>query len=191
MRSLTYYVGATLDGYIAGPQGEADHFPVSEDHVGHMTTAYPEVLPTHVRRALGVDDRPNQRFDTVIMGRGTYEPALALDVTDPYAHLRTYVATSDPELTRGDAAVTAVADPLACVRALKAEDSELGIWLAGGGRLAGALADEIDEIVLKLYPVLSATGVPTVSGAFSPAAFTLVDRVGFDSGCTVLTFTRA
>lgn len=186
MRSLTYYVGATVDGYIAGPAGEVDHFPVSDDHVAHMIENYPEVLPTHARRALGVDDQPNRRFDTVVMGRGTYQPALEIDITDPYAHLRTYLASSDPTVSRQDPRVTVTSEMRSTVRALKAEEGELGIWLAGGGHLAGELAEEIDELIVKVYPVVTGAGIRAVDGRFARHQFELVDVQRFSSGCVAL-----
>ena len=189
MRPLTYYVGTSLDGRIAGPEGEVDVYPLSDDHLEHMTAEYPEVLPTHARRRLGIDDAGNRRFDTVVMGSGTYQPALEIGVTDPYEHLRTYVASTRDDLPQ-DPAVTIVADPLALVRQLKAEDDASAIWLAGGGRIAATLVDEIDQLILKVYPVLLGDGVPVLAGAFSPRAFTLVASASFASGCTVLTYER-
>jgi dihydrofolate reductase len=50
-------------------------------------------------------------------------------------------------------------DPVARVRALKDEPGA-GLWLVGGGSLAGALYDEIDELVLKVAPITIGAGVP-------------------------------
>lgn len=189
MRDLTYYIGTSLDGYIAGPGGEADDYPVSEDHVEHMVRERPEVLPTHVRRQLGVDDAPNRWFDTAIMGRDTYQPALDLGVTDPYVHLRTFVA-STRGVEEARPSVEVVADPVSTVERLKAEPSELGIWLVGGGRLASALAAHIDRMIVKLYPITLGAGISMFGGDFAPRTFELVDSVTFSSGCTELTYER-
>lgn len=190
MRKLTYYIGISLDGRIAGPSGEVDFFPVSDDHVDLMRAEYPEVLPTHARKQLGIDDEPNRRFDTAIMGHATYQPALDLGVTDPYAHLRTIVV-SQGGVDEAKPPVEVVAGPVAAIRALKGEPSELDIWLVGGGELAAALVDEIDRIVLKLYPVVVGAGVPVLAGDFGPRRFDLVDSVQVSSGCTILTYERS
>jgi dihydrofolate reductase len=185
MRKLTYYIGTTLDGYAAGPGGEIDFYPVSEDHVAYMVAEYPEVLPTHVRAQLAVD-APNRRFDTIVMGRTTY--ALEPAITSPYSHLRQYVAsTTMPDSPDPD--VTIVGDALAAVRELKQEDG-LDIYLAGGGRLAGSVGDEIDELIVKVYPVLAGQGVPMFAGDFVPRHFELTDRQSFDSGAVVLGYVR-
>nr|BFE85674.1 hypothetical protein GCM10020093_082750 [Planobispora longispora] len=99
-----------------------------------FTADYPETVPTHIRARLGID-APNKHFDTLVMGRGTYQPALDIDVTSPYAHLKQYVvSTSIPEIT--DPGVELVpGDPVALVRRLKEEDG-MDIWLCGGGKLA-------------------------------------------------------
>ncbi len=83
MRRLTYLIGVTVDGFIAGPEDEIDFFPTPAPYLQHLATEYPETMPTHVRGAVGLDDVPNRRWDTVIMGRGTYEPTLALGITSP------------------------------------------------------------------------------------------------------------
>lgn len=190
MRHLTYYVGTSLDGYIAGPDGELDFFPVTPDLIEHVQTTYPEVLPTPARQELGIDGLPNRRFDTVIMGWGTYQPALDVGITDPYAHLRTVVA-SRRVIAGTDPNVTVVQDPVAAVRALKTEPSDLAIWLAGGGHLASAVADEIDELIVKVYPVLAGGGIPVLSQRFHPQAFRPTGSVTLPSGCVVRAYERA
>lgn len=190
MRKLVYYVGASLDGYIAGPAGEIDFFPVPEEMVAWITDEFPETLPTHVREILGVGNPPNKVFDTVVMGRATYEPALTVPTTSPYAHLRQYVVSTT--LTIDDPSVTVESgDPIALVRRLKAEDSDKDIWLCGGGTLAGALLSEIDEIVLKSYPVVAGAGVPMVTGGFGPTSFTPVRTVSVADSNQVTWFVRS
>nr|WP_042180489.1 dihydrofolate reductase family protein [Kibdelosporangium sp. MJ126-NF4]CEL14411.1 Dihydrofolate reductase [Kibdelosporangium sp. MJ126-NF4]CTQ88776.1 Dihydrofolate reductase (EC 1.5.1.3) [Kibdelosporangium sp. MJ126-NF4] len=188
MRKLVYYIGVSLDGYIAGPGGEIDFYPVSEEYVAWMAENFPETLPTHVRRHLGFDDAPNQAYDTLVMGLGTYQPALDIAITSPYAHVKQYVvSTSLAEID--DPAVTLVRDPLPLVRELKQEDG-LDVWLAGGGKLAASLLPEIDQLVIKSYPVIAAKGVPAMSGEFQPTQFTPTKNVSFDSGVTVTWFDR-
>ncbi|GAB1516064.1 dihydrofolate reductase family protein [Actinophytocola sp. KF-1] len=189
MRKLVYYIGVSLDGYIAGPGGEFDFYPVSDQMSAWINARYPETLPTHVRKLVGLEDAPNKTFDTLVMGRGTYEPALAVPTTSPYAHLRQYVVSST--LTVDDPSVEVVpGDPVGLVRRLKEEDTGMDIYLCGGGRLAGALLGEIDEIILKSYPVLAGDGIPVVAGGFDPTLFTPTHRETFANGTQVTWLTR-
>ncbi|PSR62670.1 deaminase [Nocardia sp. MDA0666] len=191
MRKLVYYVGVSLDGYIAGPGGEFDMYPVSQEMSDWFNERYPEVVPTHIRPHVNLPvETPNREWDTLIMGRGTYEPALEIGVTSPYAHMKQYVVstTLDPV---DDPNVEVVADdPVALVRKLKQQDGK-DIWLCGGGTLAGALIDEIDEVIIKSYPVLLGAGISAVSGNFSPTAFRPVRRQEFGNGAQVTWFERA
>lgn len=189
-RKLTYYVAASLDGFIAGPGGEFDAFPMPPDISAAMNETRPETVPTAYREPAGVADAPNRRYDTVLMGKGTYLPGLHEGNPSPYAHLRQYVfsSTLDPALAEDVTFTTA--DPAAVVRELKRE-AGLGIWLCGGGKLAGALIDEIDEIVVKRYPVLFGGGIPMLAGPYRPTRFTLVDHRTFPSGAAVQTYRKA
>jgi dihydrofolate reductase len=188
MRKLTYYVATTIDGFIAGPDGQFDFFPIEPDVLATMNAELPETVPTHFRPAVGLTDAPNLRFDTVLMGRGTYEPALREGITSPYAHLRQYVFSrtlnsSDPEVG------IVSADPVPFVRQLKRQ-AGLDIWLCGGGNLASQLRTEIDEMVIKCYPLVIGAGIPLFDGPFDPTGFTVTGTRAFESGASVTSYTR-
>ncbi len=190
MRKLTYYVGMSIDGFIAAPDGAYDFYPLSECFMkDFLVGEYPDCLPTHARRHLGVDELENKHFDTVVQGRTTYDAALELGITSPYQHLRQYVVSRsittspdpDVEIVSGDAA--------AKVRELKREDG-LGIYLAGGANLAAQLLEEIDELVVKVYPVVTGSGVPVFSAGFRVFDFALESTRTFDNGTIVLTYSK-
>ncbi|MEU4333840.1 dihydrofolate reductase family protein [Micromonospora lupini] len=188
MRKLTYYIATSVDGFIAGPDGEFDFFAFEGDLAAAILAEYPETLPTHAREPLGIASATNATFDTVLMGRATYEPALALGVTSPYAHLRQYVFSRT--LAQRDPAVEIVAgDPAEFVRDLKRQDG-LGIWLCGGATLAGHLVGEIDELVVKRYPVVLGTGIPLFRAPFAVTGFALRDTRAFSTGATISTYAK-
>ncbi|WP_405603327.1 dihydrofolate reductase family protein [Streptomyces sp. NBC_01410] len=187
MRKLTYYVAATVDGYIAGPDGQFDFFPFGGEDLAALVADFPETMPTPARGPLGIADRAAERFDTVVMGRATYEVGLKDGLTSPYDHLKQYVISST--LTSPDPAVNVVDDPGALVRELKKQDG-MGIWLCGGGKLAGALRDEIDELIIKRNPIVIGSGIPLFDGPFTPTNFTPVTARSFDSGLTITTFSK-
>jgi dihydrofolate reductase len=188
MRRLVYHIAVSIDGCIAGPGGTFDFFQLAPDMEDYLHAEFPETMPTQARPHLGLEGAPNKRFDTVVMGRGTYQPALDIDVTSPYAHLRQYVVSrSLPEIA--DPAVELVPrDPVGLVRRLKAEAGDRDIWLCGGSVLAGQLLPEIDELVIKQYPVVAGGGLPVFAGPFRPRPFTPVETRTFSHGGTITTF---
>lgn len=191
MRELTYYIGVSIDGFIAGPHDEVDFYPLADDHIAHMGSEYPEVLPTHFRTLLGIDPQtPNRQFDTIVMGRRTYEPALREGITSPYAHLRQYVFSRSLTQSPDPAVQVITTDPLEKVRELKNEDSPLGIYLAGGGQLAGALLTEIDRLIIKNYPVVAGDGIRAFTTEFLPTHFALEEVKTFSNGCAVVSYRR-
>ncbi|RII15680.1 hypothetical protein DSC45_17765 [Streptomyces sp. YIM 130001] len=189
MRTLTYFVGCSIDGKIAAEDGSLDaFFPLPEGLVEHVVAHYPQTLPTHVHEALGVTGAGQGPFDTVLMGRGTYEPGLKDGISSPYSHLRQYVVSSS--LAGPDPDVTVLAgDPVEAVRALKAETGG-GIWLAGGGRLAAALLPEIDRLVVKIYPFVHGPGIDLFDGPATPTHLTLTGTEVLEGGAAVHTYDR-
>jgi dihydrofolate reductase len=189
MRDLVYYIATSLDGYIAGPDGETDVFPIEGDHMRTVLTDYADAVPAHVASALALN-QPLTTFDTVLMGWKTYQVGVAQGVTNPYPHLRQIVFSRAPRPAVDGVTITAE-DPRAVVQRLKAE---LGapVWLCGGGELAAALRDEIDRLVLKVNPLVFGSGIPLFGGTrFDPREFTVTTSTTYTSGVLITEYRRA
>ncbi|MFV0133694.1 dihydrofolate reductase family protein [Streptomyces sp. HMX87] len=192
MRELSYFIACSIDGFIGAPDGDASAMLrfSDEEILGFLKEEHPETLPTHGRRPLGIDDLPNKRFDTIIQGRASYDLALKEGITSPYAHLREYVA-SRTLTTSPDPNVEIIStDLVGRVRALKAEDSEYDIYLCGGATVAGELFDEIDELVIKTYPLVLGSGMPMFGSGFAASEFALESVRTFGNGMLVRTYSR-
>lgn len=192
MRELTYYVAVSLDGYIAGPNGEFDTFLAEGDHMEPIWARYRGTAPTRLAEAAGlsVADGP---FDTVLMGWNTYAVGLPDDhLPNPYEHLRQFVFSRTHEAPAGSESVRFTdSDPAETVRALKQQDGK-GIWLCGGGALAAALSDEIDRLALKINPVMLGGGVPLFRARdYAPRRLERIHTQAFESGVTFAEYVRA
>ncbi|MGZ3142249.1 dihydrofolate reductase family protein [Lentzea chajnantorensis] len=187
MRKLVYYVATTLDGFIAAEDGTYDGFVFEGDHMDGINAEYPDTLPTQFREALGLLDAPNKHFDTVLMGRSTYQVPGGL--ASPYAHLRQFVVSTQITGTPPDVEVIRE-DVVGRVRALKEEDGQ-DIWLCGGGKLAATLLPEIDALLLKIHPVVFGRGIPLFDGKADITKFTRTDARLFESGVSFMTYERS
>jgi len=189
MRDLVYYVAASIDGFIAGPNGETDAFPIEGDHMTVLLGEFADAVPSHVAGPLGIE-QTGDVFDTVLMGWNTYQVAASVGIASPYAHLRQYVF-SRSERDETDAVTITAEDPRLVVQRLKAEPTGSAIWLCGGGELASGLIGEIDRLVIKVNPVLLGAGIPLFgTAAPAEASFDLVRSRSFESGVVVNEYRR-
>ena len=143
MRRIRYAVVMSLDGYITGPNGEADWI------VGDPTVNIAEFFKAFYAQ-----------FDIAVMGRRTYEL-----VGGAIEGMRTFVfsRTLSPGDCKGVTILSANGiEELARLRAEKGRD----IWLFGGGALFGSLASAglVDSVELGVMPVLLGGGTSVVSG---------------------------
>ena len=185
MRDLVYYVAISLDGFIAAPDGDTSMFPTHPDTLAALFERYPETCPTQARGPLGVTGAP-RRFDTVLLGARTHAPAVAAGLPEgAYPHLRQVVVTHDRtpvagcEVLSGDVAAT-VAD-------LKAHAGR-DIWLCGGGQLAAQLIEQIDEIQLKVNPVVLGSGIPFLGGRRPAGPLRLTEVAPLPHGVVLTTY---
>jgi dihydrofolate reductase len=143
MRKVVYSVAASLDGYIAGPSGEAD-----------WITMDPEIDFAALFA----------RFDVVLMGRRTYDQVRAMGGGEAMPGVTSIVAsrTLRPEDCPG---ATVIGEGLEeRVGELRAGDGK-DIWLFGGGVLFRSLLDAglVDEVGVAVMPVLLGGGVPLLA----------------------------
>jgi dihydrofolate reductase len=185
VRSLVYFVACTVDGYIAKLDGGTDFFPIEGPHVADLLSEFPELVPGHLRSGLNLTVG-NQRFDTILMGRATYEVGLREGITSPYPHLRQVVGSTT--LSSLDADVEIVGEQL-CerVRELKRQPGK-DIWMAGGGSLAAALADELDELILKVNPIMLGSGIPLFAGPIGPRPVVMTEHRIYPNGYALLRY---
>ena len=170
MRKLTYHIAISVDAFIAPPSETFEAFVQEGDHAADYVASW-------------------AAYDTVIMGRRTYEYGSRLGVTNPYPAMRTYVCSATM-VERPDPAVEVIAgDPVPAVRALKEADGRT-IYLCGGGRLAAALfrAGLIDEVILKINPVVLGDGVRLFGDVVPQAALALRDARIYPNGVAVLAY---
>ncbi len=110
MRKLTYYVACSADKFICHTDGSVDGFLTEGEHLSDLFKLFPETFPTHLREILGIQGN-NRVFDTVLMGRNTYEVGLKEGIASPFSSLKQYVFSNsmknsphkEIELVRGNA----------------------------------------------------------------------------------------
>jgi len=143
MRQLRYSVAASLDGYIAGPNGDFDWIIVD-----------PEIDFAEMYAG----------FSGLVMGRRSYDVFVSTG-GPPGPSLPTYVYSRT--LAEGErGGVTVVRDAAAHVRALRNMADEKPLWLWGGGDLFRSLAaqDLVDGVDVAIIPIVLGGGIP-----FAPA----------------------
>jgi len=139
MRRLRYGVAMSLDGYIAGPKGEADWIPMDPE------IDFAAIFSEH---------------DTLLMGRRTYEAMRAMG--GGAGGGMKVVVVSRTLAPRDHPKVTIVSRNVEeAVATLKKEPGK-DIWLFGGGELFRSLLalGLVDTVEVAVIPVLLGGGIP-------------------------------
>jgi dihydrofolate reductase len=167
MRRIRYGVAMSLDGYIAGPKGEADWIIIDpEIDFGALF----------------------EEFDTLLLGRRTFE-AIAQERNTGMAGMKTLVFSRT--LRQSDhPKVTIVAEraeeTLAALRAQPGKD----IWLFGGGLLFRSLLEAglVDTVEVAVIPVLLGGGIPLLPPPAKKTELTLTGHKVYKTGIVSLEY---
>ncbi|MAG55588.1 MAG: deaminase [Planctomycetes bacterium] len=173
MKRIRYAVAASLDGFIAGPDGEYDWIIMDPD------IDFQEIY---------------DQFDTIIMGRGSYQPAASAESPPPegmFPDMQTFVFSRT--LKQADhPKVTIVGDDFAETLTSLREQPGKDIWLWGGGLLFRSLCAEgfVDTVEVAVIPVLLGEGIPLLPPPSHQVPLTLTNhRVYEKSGTVALEYT--
>jgi dihydrofolate reductase len=169
MRPVRYNVAASLDGFIATPDGGFDWIP--EDPAVDFAAMF-------------------ARVDTVLLGRRSYELVQRMgDMPWPsgarlYVFSRTLNPADHPEV------IVVANDAPGVVAGLRAERGDGDIWLFGGGELFGSLleAGQVDRLEVTVVPVLLGQGVPLVAAGIPRTALSLINTHTYPSGMVTLSY---
>ena len=131
-------------------------------------------------------------FDTVIMGRRTYEFGYqyGLKPGQPaYPHMKHYIFSNSLSFDNAAENVHAVRLDVAIVEDLKKEKGS-DIYLCGGGQFAGWLLDNqlIDVVKIKLNPLLLGEGIKLFGSSQKKYELNLTEIETFDKGMQILTY---
>jgi dihydrofolate reductase len=167
-RRVRYQVAVSLDGFIAGPNGEADWIVMD---------------PSIDFGALF------KEFDTALMGRKTYQVMTAQGGSGAMPGLEVVVFSRTLPSSSRKGIRIANDDPRALVSALKAKPGR-DIWLFGGGALFRSLLDAglVDTVEVAVVPVLLGSGVPLLPPGSSTKLLLSDQKTLPASGIVVLSY---
>ena len=161
MGRIRYLVTMSLDGYIAGPQGEVDWI-VSDPAVDFGALF--------------------AQFDTFLVGRRTFEFMNQPGSPPLPSGSKTFVVSRTLQNNHPGVSVLTEVSPSVISR-IKAE-AKKDIWLFGGGELFRSLLNEasVDTVEVAIVPVLLGKGVQLLPQPARQAQLRLTGQHVFPSG---------
>ncbi len=173
MRKIVYYVASSIDGFISG---------LNDDISGFVGTG--NGVDTYLADLVD--------FDTVIMGRNTYEFGYTYGLTPgqpAYPKMKHYIFSDTLKLDHLSPQVHIKKMDLAEIDNLKQENGT-DIYLCGGGQFAGWLLEhrKIDVLKLKLNPLVLGKGVKLFGQSNKEYQLKLMDTENYDNGLQIMTF---
>ena len=155
------FVGASLDGSIARPDGGLDWLKPFEGEE-HGYAAFYESL------------------DAVVIGRGTYETVLTFPDW-PYGNKRVIVCTSRPASPSHGEEITAE-DPKRLAARLEREGVKRAYL--DGGKLIRAFFREglVHEMTITVVPIVLGSGIPLFASGLPERSLRLLDTRAYPSG---------
>ena len=165
MKKVKLYIAASIDGYIARPDGDLE-----------WLTGFPNPSKTDY----GYKDF-FASVDTVIMGNRTYHDILGMDVLWPYKDKQTYVVTHHAQETKENIRFISE-NVVETISGLRKKDGK-DIWLVGGGQLISILlnADLVDEMQITYIPVILGDGISLFPSSTKELQWNLLENKGFDN----------
>ena len=176
MRSVILYIAASIDNFIAKPDGNVDWLHDPSYELPDEDYGYKEFYDS---------------IDTTLMGNKTYQVLLGFDVPFPYPDKKNYIFTRKEDYEDTEFVRFFSGDVVEFVRSLKQEPGK-DIWLIGGGQINTLLlrAGLIDQIHLTMVPVVLGDGIRLFEGTSIFSQFELKQSLTYPSGLVQLQYQK-
>ena len=175
MPHIHYYVATSLDGYISGPGGDISLF---------------------AQEGPGVDRYLSdlQSYQTVIMGRHTYEFGYAFGLTPgqpAYPHMEHHIFSRSLRFDDAHPQVHVHELDADRIRSIR-DHSPTDVYLCGGGTFTGWLLEEnlIDRLILKINPIILGDGIRLFGHSQTQAVWEPMETVSYPEGIQLVTMRR-
>lgn len=164
-RSVILYIAASVDGFIAGPDGD----------IGWLSSV----------------EKPGEDYgygkfvdsvDTVILGRKTYDKVLSFGIPYPHSDKQCYIITRS--IRPPEKNITFYRDDLTTlVKQLKSTPGK-NIFVDGGAEVVKLMqdADLIDEYIVSIIPLLLGNGIRLFIGSEQQNSLRLSSCRSFETG---------
>lgn len=167
MRKIKLYIAASIDGYIAGRDGELDwlsDYPITPE----LNYGYEDFF---------------ESIDTVIMGGRTYRDILNMDVVYPYKDKESYIITRNVINTPKEDIIYITNNIEDNISELKKREGK-DIWLVGGGEIVSLFLsqDWIDEMIITYIPILLGEGIRLFPNKAKGSKWSLIQSQAFING---------
>jgi dihydrofolate reductase len=175
---VTVHMAASLDGFIARPDGSVDWLD-TKDRFEAGETLDPEFVQEFLKS-----------IDCYVMGSRTYETALAFEAKGfgwAYGDKPVFVLTHR-DLPRPRQTVEFVSGDLTRLVNGRLRPTYRNIWIAGGGALSGEFIrlGLVDEIACTMAPALIGAGIPFFQGIDRDIHLHLVEVKAYKSGMVAM-----
>ncbi|MFS1514287.1 dihydrofolate reductase family protein [Chengkuizengella sp. SCS-71B] len=167
MRKIVYDIATTLDNFVAREDRTVDGFIMEGEHAEE-----------YLERIKG--------YDTVLMGKNTYEFGFSYGIEPgkpAYPNMMNYVFSRSTQYPTEIGIKVINENQITFIEELK-QTVGSDIWLCGAGTFAGFLLNHqlIDQLILKVNPVMFGKGIPLFGDISRELKLDLVNSKTYDNG---------
>lgn len=173
MRKIVYYIASSIDGFIAGKNNDISMF---------------------IQQSTGLEQYINdlKDFDTVIMGKNTYEFGYKFGLKPgdlAYPHMEHYVFSNDLTITEKNNKLHIEKIDIAKIDTLKSMNGS-DIYLCGGATFAGWLFDneKIDILKIKLNPIILGEGLRLFGSSTKNCNLELLSMKSYSNSLSIVEY---
>lgn len=168
MKKVVLFIATSIDGYIAGKDGNTDWLYTDGDY------GYPAFYYS---------------IDTTIMGYNTFD-FIRQFPEFPYSEKKNYVFSRKERPADNNPVEFVLGDVISFVKKLKTQEGK-NIWLVGGGQINSLLlnANLIDQMIISVHPIALGKGIKLFhEESLNKLHFRLINHQVFDRGLVQLTY---